>query len=400
MSLIISSYDKYLKNNRIDSNNDDMHDRFYKKILNNNPKIMYEKEPELLKYKIDKITYTKPNYKKYDMHINLYSKFKYENIKLNENENENYNASKKYDGVVSGLVENKLPSSYYQYKLQNIDSSKMLLNNLETNADIPNQLNLLRLNEKTGYTIPEIKRDNIDRQNALNSVLDNYLNKKNNYTSKTSDETKEKDIKYKDKKIIRINNTPYNTTPSSLNKKIIINPAIIPTMSATSTSEVEDENQVNKLITNVERKRHKLNESVAEFIERINKKKIITPKTTINKKKIINPIVNPVKTITEPLIKSEEIEENKTIIKLMKKPRQTRTESRKQRSNESDYDYEQRIVTLDKGIETRKIKKEERLVLSKMREADFNARLAALKTDSGKSSESTSTQIADTKTPN
>ena len=274
MSLIISGYDKNLKNNRIDSNNDDMHDHFYKKLLNNKPKIMYEKEPELYKYKMDKITYTKPNYDKYDMNINLYSKFKNENIKLFENDN--VKESKKYDNVDESLVENKLPSSYYQYKLKDINSSKMLLNNLETNADIPNQLNLLRLNEQTGYTIPEIKRDNIDRQNALDSVLDNYLNKKNNYTSKTTDETKEKDIEYKDKKILRINNTPYYTTPSSLHKKIIINPAIIPTVSATATAttEVEDENQVNKMITNVERKRQKTNESDTEYVKRINKKKL------------------------------------------------------------------------------------------------------------------------------
>ena len=33
MSLIISSYDKNLKNNRIDSNTDNIHDNFYKKLL-------------------------------------------------------------------------------------------------------------------------------------------------------------------------------------------------------------------------------------------------------------------------------------------------------------------------------------------------------------------------------
>ena len=174
MSLIISSYDKNLKNNRIDSNTDNIHDHFYKKLLIK-PKLMYEKEPEIYKYKMDKITYTKPNYDKYDMNINLYSKFKNENIKLYENKN--YNASKIYDNVDESLLKNKLPSAYYQYKLKDINSSKMLLNNLETNANIPNELNLLRLNEETGYTIPELKRDNIDRQNALNSVLTNYLNK-------------------------------------------------------------------------------------------------------------------------------------------------------------------------------------------------------------------------------
>ena len=201
MSLIISSYDKNIKNSRVNPNNDNIHDHFYKTLQNNNPKIMYEKEPELLKYKMDKITYSKPNYDKYDMHINLYSKFKNANIKLNENEN--YNASKKYDGVVNGLVKNEIPSSYYQYKMKDKNSSKMLLNNLETSANIPNELNLLRLNQETGYTIPELKRDNIDRQHALNSVLDNYL----------------KDSKYKDKKILGINGTPFYTTPSSLNKK-------------------------------------------------------------------------------------------------------------------------------------------------------------------------------------
>ena len=113
MSLIISSYDKNIKNNKVNSNNDNIHDHFYKKLENNDPKIMYEKEPELLRYKMDKITYSKPNYDKYDMHINLYPKFKNENIKLNENEN--CNASKEYDGVVDGLIKNEIPSSYYQY---------------------------------------------------------------------------------------------------------------------------------------------------------------------------------------------------------------------------------------------------------------------------------------------
>ena len=58
---------------------------------------MDEKEPEIYKYKMDRITYTKPNYDKYDMNINLYSKFKNENIKLFENDN--VKESKKYDNV-------------------------------------------------------------------------------------------------------------------------------------------------------------------------------------------------------------------------------------------------------------------------------------------------------------
>ena len=49
MSLIISSYDKNLKNNRIDSNTDNIHDHFYNKLLFK-PKIMYDKEPEIYKY--------------------------------------------------------------------------------------------------------------------------------------------------------------------------------------------------------------------------------------------------------------------------------------------------------------------------------------------------------------
>ena len=84
MRLIISSYDKNLKNlknNKINSNTDNIHDHFYNKLLVK-PKLMYEKEPEIYKYKMYRITYTKPNYDKYDMNINLYSKFKNENIKL------------------------------------------------------------------------------------------------------------------------------------------------------------------------------------------------------------------------------------------------------------------------------------------------------------------------------
>ena len=88
----------------------------------------------------------------------------YANIKLNETEN--IKLSKKYDGVVNGLVKNEIPSSYYQYKLKDKNSSQMLLNNLETSANIPNEMNLLRLNQETGYTIPELKRDNIDHQHA------------------------------------------------------------------------------------------------------------------------------------------------------------------------------------------------------------------------------------------
>ena len=396
MSLIISSYDKNLKNNRIDSNTDNIHDHFYNKLLIK-PKLMYEKEPEIYKYKMDKITCTKPNYDKYDMNINLYPKFKNENIKLYENDN--VDASKKYDNVDESLVKNKLPSAYYQYKLKDINSSKMLLNNLETNADIQNELNLLRLNEQTGYTIPELKRDNIDRQNALDLVLSNYLNKKNDYTSKTTDETKEKDKEYKDKKISRINNTPYFTKPSLLNKKIIINPAIIPT----PTANVED-----KIITNIERKRQKENETDTEFLKRINKKNI-TKKTKKNNpivNTIVNPIVNPiVNQNTEPLIesdiiyKSNEIEENKTTKNPMIKSRLSHSERRKQKANETDYDYEQRIITLDKSKNTRKIKKEERNILSKKLEEDYNKRLTALIPDSNKISIH-KYPIAGTKTPN
>ena len=338
------------------------------------------------------------------MNINLHSKFKNENIKLYENDN--VNASKKYDNVDESLVENKLPSAYYQYKLKDINSSKMLLNNLETNADIPNELNLLRLNEQTGYKISELKRDNIDRKNALDLVLTNYLNKKNDYTSKTTDETKEKDNEYKDKKISRINNTPYFTKPSILNKKIIINPAIIPTQSATANVEVE-----NKIITNIERKKQKENETDTEYLKRINKKNIT--KKTKKIIPIINPIINPninpiinpivIQDTTEPLIesiyKTNEIEENKTTKNPMKKTKQSQTERRQQRANESDYDYEQRIITLDKSKNTRKIKREERNILSKKMEEDYNKRLTALIPDSNKIS-IPKFPIAGTKTPN
>ena len=124
MSLIMSSYDKILKNNKINSNTDNIHDHFYKKLLIK-PNIKNEKEPEIYKYKMDRIIYSKPNYDKYDININLYSKFKNENIKLFENDN--VKESKKYDNVDESLVKNIIPSSYYQYKLKDIDSSKMLL---------------------------------------------------------------------------------------------------------------------------------------------------------------------------------------------------------------------------------------------------------------------------------
>ena len=99
------------------------------------------------------------------------------------------------------------------------------------------------------------------------------------------------------------------------------------------------------------------------------------------------------------IYKSNEIEENKTTTNPMMKTKQTHNESRKQKANESDYDYKQRIITLDKSKNTRKIKKEERNILSKKMEEDYNKRLAALLPDSKKSSVS-STHIAGTKTPN
>ena len=224
MNLIISSYDKHIKKNIVNCNNDNIHDHFHKKLENNNPKIKYEKEPELVRYKMDKITYSKRNYDRYNMSINLYPKFKNESIKLNEIEN--YKSSKKYDGVVDGIIKNEIPSSYYQYKLKNKSSSAMLLNNLETSADIPNELNLSRLNKETGCTIPESKRDNIERQNTLNCVLDKYLNKTHNYTSETTDEIKAYDLNRKDKRINEIKNLLYHVSPASLNKnKIVIYPA-------------------------------------------------------------------------------------------------------------------------------------------------------------------------------
>ena len=356
MSLIINSYDKNLKNNKIDSNTDNIHDNFYKKLLIK-PNIKNEKEPEIYKYKMDRIIYSKPNYDKYDININLYSKFKNENIKLFENDN--VKESKKYDNVDESLVENKLPSAYYQYKLKNVNSSKMLLNNLQTSVDIPNELNLLRLNEKTGYTISELKRDNIDRQNALDSIISNYLNKKNDYTSKTTDETKEKDKKNKDKKISRINSIPYYTQPSSLNKKIIINPAIIPTASA--NAEVEK-----KIINNIERNKQK------------NTTKKIIP--------IVKPIVNTVVTqyISEPSIesdiiyKSNEIEEIKKTNNPMKKTKQSHTESRQQKKDESDTNFEKRIKQLDKAKAKRENFAMMSAELSKKMEEDYIKRLAAL----------------------
>ena len=105
------------------------------------------------------------------------------------------------------------------------------------------------------------------------------------------------------------------------------------------------------------------------------------------------------------IYKSNEIEENKTTKNPMinKNPmiktKLSHTESRKQKTNESNYDYGIRISALDKSKDARKKKKNEKNILSKMVEEDLNKRLTDLKTDSNKTTKH-NIPIAGTKTPN
>ena len=83
----------------------------------------------------------------------------------------------------------------------------------------------------------------------------------------------------------------------------------------------------------------------------------------------------------------------------MIKTKLSHAESRQKRANETDYDYQKRILTLDKSKDARKKKINEKNILSKMVEEDLNKRLTALIPDSNKISIHKN-PIAGTKTPN
>ena len=162
------------------------------------------------------------------------------------------------------------------------------------------------------------------------------------------------------------------------------------------------------MITNVERKRQKENETDTNFLKRINKKNISkkTKKIIPSVNPIVNLIVNPIVIQdTEPLIESEiiyktnEKEETKTTTNPMKKTKLTHIESRKQKDGESNTEYEKRIKQLDNAKLNRTEINKQRAELSKKIEADYNKRLAALNQDSKKASID-KYHLAGTKTPN
>ena len=133
-------------------------------------------EPELQYYKIEPIKRIEKYTNTYDFKISLQSNFYNSKIKLDNPSNVQF--SKKYDDIPENIsFINKTPDAYYQYKLKNKKSSDIVLSNLESQHDVPNELNYLIMNEETQIDIPTLKRENLDRENHLKILLANHEKK-------------------------------------------------------------------------------------------------------------------------------------------------------------------------------------------------------------------------------
>ena len=179
-------------------------------------------EPEIKQYQISKIKKIEPYHDMYYMHINLEPNFIYKKVKLDNPSN--IEKAKNYDDIPDGVTfENKLPDAYYQYKFKNKKSIDFQLSNIEAQNDIPNELNYLVMNEATNIPIPELKRENLDRENHLKILLAKHERKQSKYTDTTTNLIKDKDTHVYNKRKDHIKKDYIVTRPSTyvVNKPVI-----------------------------------------------------------------------------------------------------------------------------------------------------------------------------------
>ena len=177
-------------------------------------------EESITKYKIDKIKEIELYNDRYDINIKLCNDFKKTRVQLSNPIN--IEKSEIYDEIPDGVTfKNTKVSAYYQYKFKNKTSNDFLLSNLDAQNDIPNELNYLVMNEQTDIPIPELKRQNLDREQHLKQLLSKHERKQSKYTDTTPILQIENDDQLYNRKLNKTNIHYEKSRPSTYNKPVI-----------------------------------------------------------------------------------------------------------------------------------------------------------------------------------
>ena len=177
-------------------------------------------EESITKYKIDKIKEIELYHDRYDINIKLCNDFKKTRVQLSNPIN--IEKSEIYDEIPDGVTfKNTKVPAYYQYKFKNKTSNDFLLSNLDAQNDIPNELNYLVMNEQTDLPIPELKRENLDREQHLKQLLSKHERKQSKYTDTTPILQIENDDQIYNRKLNKTNIHYEKSRPSTYNKPII-----------------------------------------------------------------------------------------------------------------------------------------------------------------------------------
>ena len=86
-----------------------------------------------------------------------------------------YNLERKpIDYTIHYKTKDFIPDSFYEFNLKNTDHKKMMINNLETENDIPNDFNRRTRQAESGQPIEEIKTEDDERAENMKLLLEQY----------------------------------------------------------------------------------------------------------------------------------------------------------------------------------------------------------------------------------
>ena len=86
-----------------------------------------------------------------------------------------YNLLRSFDEpIIHYKADNYIPDSYYEFNLKHTNHKKMMINNIETENEIPNDFNRRIRQSESGQPIQEIKQEDDERAVSLKKLLDTF----------------------------------------------------------------------------------------------------------------------------------------------------------------------------------------------------------------------------------
>ena len=80
----------------------------------------------------------------------------------------------KQDYTIHYKSKNFIPDSHYEFNLKNTDHKKMMINNLETEHEIPNDFNRPLRQSESGQSLEKIKTEDTERAKSPKLFMDEF----------------------------------------------------------------------------------------------------------------------------------------------------------------------------------------------------------------------------------